>query len=158
MEKFLENLVEAEKELRTLDHMVYITFPLIKDKRILLKVIQEVKEVITKCITAVLQYEYMYKRINLYKDSKANLRTFMEKCTPRYGITKAETMVIGELFDIVDRHKESPMEFMKGEKVVILSENSSMATLSLDKVKEFLILAKEMLRKVREKIGENFTS
>ena len=48
MEKFLEALVTAEKDLRTIDHMVYVTFPLIKDKRLLLKVILDIKEVLRK--------------------------------------------------------------------------------------------------------------
>ena len=37
MEKFLENLQEAHKIIQTLDHMMYVTFPLIKDKNILHK-------------------------------------------------------------------------------------------------------------------------
>jgi len=48
MEKFLENIYVAEKSLRTVDHMVYVTFPLIKDKRLLLKIIQELKNIITR--------------------------------------------------------------------------------------------------------------
>lgn len=158
MEKFLENIIDAEKSLRTLDHMVYVTFPLIKDKRILLKVVKDIKEVITKCITAILQYEYMYKRINLYKDSGENLRTFTEKCAPRYKIGKEELKLIPQLFDFVEKHRDSPFEFMKDEKVVILSENLRPTTLSLEKAKEFLILAKSILKKTRQGMEENFTS
>src|SRR3990172_12800110 len=121
MEKFLETLASAEKNLRTVDHMVYITFPLIKDKRLLLKVIQELKAIISSCITSILQYEYLYKRIGLYKDSGENFRTFTEKSAPRYGITGEEIKIIRELFDFVDRHKESPLEFIKDDKIVILS-------------------------------------
>ena len=98
MEKFLESVLEAEKKLRTVDHIVYITFPLIKDKRLLLKVIQEIREIITKCITSILQYEYMYKRINLYKNPKENFRTFTERCAPRYDIGKNEIRIIHKAF------------------------------------------------------------
>ena len=90
MEKFLENLASAEKTLQTAVHMIYVTFPLIKDKRLILKVIQETKNALTDCINSILQYEYIYKRINLYNDSKSNFKTFSEKCAPRYNITKQE--------------------------------------------------------------------
>lgn len=158
MGKFLENLIEAEKILRTTDHMVYVTFPLIKDKRILLKVIQETKEVITFCITSILQYEYMYKRINLYKDSNENLRTFTEKCAPRYQITREEIKSILELFDFVEKHKQSSFEFIKNGKVFVLSENMKQTTISIERAKEFLILAKEILKKTKREIEKNFTS
>ena len=69
MDAIIESLSEAEGKLRTLDHMAYVTFPLIKDKRLLLKIVQDTKEVIAKCITSVLQYEYLCKRVALHKDS-----------------------------------------------------------------------------------------
>ena len=87
MGKFLENIQEAEKNLRTIDHIIYVTFPLIKDKRLLLKVIQDMKGVVTSCITSILQYEYLYKRVSLHKDSKENFKTFTEKCAVRYNIS-----------------------------------------------------------------------
>ncbi len=149
MEKFLENIYAAEKSLRTADHMVYITFPLIKDKRLLLKIVQEIKKVISGCITSILQYEYLYKRINLYKDSRENFKTFTEKCAPRYNINHNEIKMIMELFDFVEKHKESPFEFIKNDKVVILSNGMVPKTLSLEKTKEFLILAKEILKKTK---------
>ena len=158
MEKFLENLIEAERNLRTLDHIVYITFPLIKDKRLLLKVIQETKEALTRCITAILQYEYMYKRINLYKDSGENLRTFKEKCAPRYRITTEEIRKIERLFDLAEKHKQSQFEFMRKDKLVVLSENMKPTTITLETVKEFLSLAKEIVKKSRQEIEKNFTS
>ncbi|MCX6749358.1 MAG: hypothetical protein NTW17_01265 [Candidatus Pacearchaeota archaeon] len=150
MEKIVEHVLEAEKNLKTVDHIVYVTFPLIKDKRLLLKVLQELKAIITHCITAVLQYEYLYKRINLYSESKENFKTFTEKCAPKYDINKNEITLIFELFDFVEKHKQSPFEFIKDEKVVILSEDSRPTTLSIEKTKEFLVLAKEILRKTKE--------
>ena len=149
MKKFLENFQEAEKIIRTLDHMIYVTFPLIKDKRLLLKILLETKTAVAKCINSVLQYEYLYKRINLYKDQKTNFKIFQEQCASRHKITKQEIKLILELFDIVDKHKQSPFEFMKNEKVVILSENLKTNTLTVENLKEFLALAKSILRKTR---------
>ena len=150
MEKFFEALSEAEKNIRTIDHMLYVTFPLIKDKKILLKVIKEIKDVVTNCITSILQYEYLYKRINLYRDSRVNFKTFVENCAPRYEISKDEIKLFMELFDFVEKHKESPFEFVKNEKIIILSESSIPKVLTLEKSKEFLVLAKEILRKTKQ--------
>ena len=75
MEKFLENLEKAEKIVQTTDHMIYVTFPLFKDKRLLLKILLEIKIAVSSCINSILQYEYLYKKISLYKDPKTKLNT-----------------------------------------------------------------------------------
>ena len=147
MEKFLENLQEAQKIIQTVDHMVYVTFPLIQDKKILIKILLESKDAITNCINAILQYEYMHKRIDLYKDPKANFRLFINKCCPYYNITKKESNLITQLFELAEKHKQSTAEFVRQEKIVILSENMRAETITIEKIKEFLILAKSIMEK-----------
>jgi len=156
MEKFLENIIAAEKKVQTVDHMIYVTFPLIKDKRLLLKILQEIKNAVMNCISSILQYEYLYKRITLYKDPKSNFKIFIQKCTPRYQITKEEINLILELFDFIEKHKESPFEFIKDNKVIILSNDLNPKTLTIEKTKEFLMLVKNILRKTRETFKKNF--
>jgi hypothetical protein len=156
MEKFLENIIAAEKKIQTADHMIYVTFPLIKDKRLLLKILQEIKNAVTNCISSILQYEYLYKRITLYKDPKSNFKTFVEKCAPQYKITKEEINSILELFDVMEKHRESPFEFIKDDKVVILSNGLKPKTLTVEKTKEFLIIVKNILRKTHETFKKNF--
>ncbi|MBA7690285.1 hypothetical protein ES703_98810 [subsurface metagenome] len=152
MEKFLEYIEEAQKTIQIIDHMVYVTFPLIKDKRLLLKILLETKIVITKCINSILQYEYLYKRISLYKDPKTNFKIFREQCAPTYKITKKEIDLISELFNLAEKHKESPFEFVRNEKVVILSENLKPEIITIEKIKEFLLLAKDILSKIKKRM------
>jgi hypothetical protein len=152
MEKFIENLTEADKIIRTADHMIYVTFPLIKDKRLLLKILTETQIALAKCINAILQYEYLYKRIKLYNKAKENLNTFKTKCASRYGINQEELELILEIFDISEKHKESPFEFMKEEKIVILSDNMEQKTLTSEKIKQFIEVTKNLLKKTHETI------
>ena len=46
-----------------------------------------INRAVIKEITAILQYEYLYKRINLYKDTKTNFETFRTKSATRYDIS-----------------------------------------------------------------------
>ena len=154
MEKFIEYLDTAEEKLRIVDHMAYVTFPLIKDKRLLLKILSEIDLVILNCINAILQYEYLYKRIPLTKDARTNLKIFEEKCAPRYEITEQEIAIINSILELAERHKRSPFEFVKNGKVVILSENLRSETITIDRIKDFLIACKVILKKTRERIIE----
>ena len=155
MEKFIENITEAEKIIKTADHLIYITFPLIQDKKLLLKILQQIKTAVAKCINSILQYDYLYKRISLYTEPKRNFETFQRKCAPRADIIANEIKLIQELFFLSDKHKNSPMEFVRNEKVVILSENSEPITINLEKIKEFLIMSKNILTKTRNTITKN---
>jgi len=152
MEKFLEYIYDAEKKIRVLDHLVYVTFPLLKNKRILLKSLLELKLVLVKCINSILHYDYIYRRIKLVKDPNINFKTFQEKCSFRYGISKDELVLISNLFDLVQKYNQSSMEFMRRENIVILSEDSNIEILTLEKIKEFLFLSKNILKKTKEGI------
>ncbi|MEM3091242.1 MAG: hypothetical protein QXX55_01035 [Candidatus Pacearchaeota archaeon] len=150
MEKFLENLLEAEKNIKNADHMIYVTFPLIKDKRILLKILEEIKNGVLYCITSILQHDFVYKKINLYKNAKENFNVFVQKSAQNYDITKDEIRMIRELLDLMEKHKQSPFEFIKGNKIIILSNGLKPTILTLEKTKEFLMLGKNLLKKTKE--------
>lgn len=154
IEKFLQKIHDSEKTLRTASHLTYVTFPLVRDKKLLLKIVTEIKSAIANCISSILQYEYLYKRISLYKSPRKNMEIFQMHCAKRYNITEQEIREIKELFDIVDKHRSSPMEIMKDEKVVILSENMQQKTISIEKTKDFLELAKKILQKTKNNLKE----
>jgi len=152
MEKFLEYLQEAEKIIKITDHLTYITFPLVKEKKLLLKIVSEIKRAVAYCINSILQYEYMFKRIRLTNNPKTNMKIFEEKCAQRYDINKKQISLISELFDIVEHHEKSQMEFVREEKVIILTENSHMKIITSEKTKEFLELSKKLLKNSKENI------
>ncbi len=153
MQKFLQNIQEAQKTIQVIDHMIYVTYPLIKDKKILTKLLIETKKVITNCINSILQYEYLYKRITLYQNPKTNFKIFKEQCAKRYEITPEQIEIIIDLFELVEKHKQSAMEFLKNEKVIILSENLQTETITIEKIKEFFNLSKEIMRKTLVRIN-----
>lgn len=154
MERYLEYLQEAERTIKIADHMLYVTFSLVKDKNLLLKILTEIKKTLINCVNSILQYEYLYKRVSLYKNPEENFRTFESKCAQYYNINKEEIKSILELLNITKKHEESPFEFLRGDKVIILSENSSPHVLTIEKTKKFLELAKNILKKTKTKIAK----
>jgi transcription-repair coupling factor (superfamily II helicase) len=153
-EKYLEYLENAFASLKKADHIVYITFPWVKDKKLLLLGFEELYKAVYSMINAILQYEYLYKRISLYKNQRDNFETFKSECSRRYGISVDEMNAIINIFNIFRKHKESSMEFMRKEKIVIMMDNFKNETIDLDKVKLFLIVAKNLLKKIEERIKQ----
>ena len=149
-EKYLEHINEAEKILKIAKHFALVIFPAVKDKKILLKVLEEITKVIKNCISSVLQYEYIYKRINLYRNPKTNFEVFKNQCSKRFNINQNEVILIKELFELSEKHRKSAMEFTAKEKVVILSESLETFSLTIDKIKLFLTLADSILLKTKD--------
>jgi phosphopantetheinyl transferase (holo-ACP synthase) len=149
MKRFLEKIQEAEKELKTIDHIIYVTFPLLKDKNILIKSLLGIKEAIVKCINSILQYEYLHKRIELSNDPNKNFMLFKEKCSKIYFIDEKEISTIERLFDLAKSHRKSPMEFIKEGRVVILSDNMLKKTFTVEDIKIFLEMSKKVIQKTK---------
>ena len=156
MEKILENLIEAERIINSADHLISVTIPMIKNNKLLINALIEIKKAIVKCINSILQYEYLFRRIKLHKKPNLNFETFTKKCSKRYKIESNEIKKINELFEIIKKHEKSPFEFVRKENLVILSDNLQKKTISREDVKEFLILAKTILFKVKSKMEKRF--
>jgi len=154
MQNFQKNIAEALRSLKIADHMTYVTYPLVKETKILLKIFNEIYNSILNCIRAILNYEYFYKRINLYSDEKENIKSFIDEYYKKYKIKKEHIKKIKEILEIYEKHKSSPLEFAKKEKIVILSDNLSVNTLDLRKIKEYLLLAKEIFLKTNKIVNQ----
>jgi hypothetical protein len=152
MNKILKNIDDAEKRTNIAGHIIYVTYPLLKDKKLLIKALLEAKEIVIACISAILQNEYINKRIDLTRDSSNNFKIFSDKCASRYNINEREIQKIIELFELAEKHKESSMEFMKDNKVIILDRKMKVETLTVEKTKDMIELAKEILIKTKNGI------
>jgi len=151
-EKFIENLDKAAKNLQTADHLLYMTYPIVKEKRLLLKILNEIYLVTLSIVNAILQYEYFYKRINLYQNSRENFSVFKNKCAPRYSITSEQVGKVLEIFNLAEKHKKSPFEFVRNNKVVIMTNALKTDTITIENMKEYILLSKDILRKAETMI------
>ncbi len=146
-EKFIENLDKASRVLQTADHMLYMTYPLIKEKRLLLKILDETYIAFLNIVNAILQYEYLYKRVQLYSSARDNFSVFKNKCAPKYNISPQQIEKILEIFNLTEKHKKSPFEFVRNDKIVIMTNAFKTDTVTVEKMKDFILIAKDILRK-----------
>ncbi|MBD3253431.1 hypothetical protein GF386_06870 [Candidatus Pacearchaeota archaeon] len=154
MERFKEDLKQAIKNIKIADHMTYVTLPLVNEKRLILKIFDEIHKSIINCINASLNYEYLYKRIKLYNSRDKNIETFLKKCAKNYSLTNQQIEKIKEILIINKKHKQSAMEFVKKEKVIILSDNLKTKYLDIEIIKEYLLLTKELFIKLNKKMNQ----
>jgi hypothetical protein len=151
MEKYKTDLMEASRHLRIADHMTYVTFPLVNEHRLLLKIFDETYLAIINCVNCILNYESMYKRIRLYPSFNENFNTFI-RIVRNYDLTDEQIKMIEEIVELNKKHKKSAMEFVKQNKIIIMSDNLGIQILDLIIIKRYLLLAKELMVKTRDKV------
>lgn len=144
---------KAEHSLRTADHMVYITYPLIKENLLLKKILEELHLSATSIVQAILNYESNYKRISL-QDAKTNWLSFKEQCAPRFNIAPSELQTLFELFSLTEKFHASSMDFIRKEKLVIMSDSLRTESVGLEQLKKYLGMVKVLLLKAKTKIAQ----
>jgi|SRR3989344_760653 len=135
------NLVEgAYNSFRTADHLAYVSYPLLKDKRLLLVITQNLYMAGVKCVDALLYYERLYKRLNIVPaEFNSRMQIFRKIVAPRYKINESVVNIVNDLHLLGKQHKESPIEFFRKDKLVICSDGySSIKTVDIELLKSYI--------------------
>jgi hypothetical protein len=155
MEEFRKLVLEANRKLRLADHMAYITYPMLKETKLLLTVLDNLDKSLKASLNAYLHYERLYKRISPYPDDlKTKLEIFERGPAKRYNLQNYSKLII-EVNNILKKHKESPMAFVKKDKLVICNRDYRMKVLEIADAKNYLAKAKPFILMLSNILKEN---
>ena len=142
-------LNEANKQLRTADHLAYVTYPLVKDNKLMITITESLAEATKKAVDAVLLYDRDYKRImSIPQDFQSKLEIFKKSCMPRYSISSSYLNLIYDLKEIQDARKTAKMEFTRQDKYVLSQDNFKLRTLTYLNIKNYVTLTKSFFEKI----------
>lgn len=146
MEKFQELRETAKKRISIADHMLTITYPFVKDQRLLVTVVENIFLAMTNSMSSVLYYERLFKRIPLFPDNfETKLSLFKDKCIKKHNINPEHTVLLRDIKDIVIQHRKSPVEFSRKDKFVICNGSYRMKTVGVEQLKKYVKNAKEFI-------------
>lgn len=147
MEEFQIVRDKARKNLKVADHMTFMTYPLVKDTRLLLSIMENIFLALTNSMGAILYYDRLFKRVPPFSDtygSKYNL--FKERCVRRYNLNKDYLKLMEEVKEIILQHKKSPVEFTRKDAFVICSDNYKIKTITVEKIKNYISKTKRFVK------------
>lgn len=142
MEKFQENLENAKQYFKTAEHMTYVSMQILKDNKLLIKILDEMHKSLIFMIKSLLQYEHT-KGLYLYKNSELNFNIFKQKIAPKY-LKQQDITNIQEILDLKQAHTISLSEFVKNDKFVLFL-GDSYEVITLERIKSFLISLKKLI-------------
>src|SRR3990167_5717520 len=156
MEKFQELRDSAGKKLKIADYILTMTYPLVKDPKLLLSVAENLFLAYSYSISSLLHYERLFKRIPPFpEDFSSKLGMFADRCVGKYGIDSENIKVIRDLKEIIIAHKKSPVEFSRKDSFVICDGNYTFTTISSSTVKGYVEKAKLFIRKMSSIVKED---
>jgi hypothetical protein len=149
MEKFEEARDKARKNIKLADHLIYVTYGLVKDPKLFLAIMDNIFLALTNSLGALLHFERYYKRIPPFHDKfDSKMLMFKEYCFTKYGFSKEELDFIFMIKDTIISHKKSPVEFRRSDSFVICDDKYHMKSITMDNIKEYLEKTKAIFEKV----------
>jgi len=156
MEKFQEARDKALKNLKIADHMVTVTYPLLKDNRLLLAATENLFLSVSNAMNAILYYDRLFKRVPPFADTfEVKFNLFKRKSSPRYHLKPTHAQLIQEVREILVYHRKSPVEFSRKNAFVICSSDYRLRIISQKDLKEYLSKAKVFIQLMLKIVQEN---
>ncbi|MBW2978412.1 hypothetical protein KY331_06210 [Candidatus Woesearchaeota archaeon] len=156
MELFQTAMERAKKNIQIADHMLSVTYPLVKDTKLLLAIIENIFLTYTNAMSAILNQDRILKKIPPFKstfESKFNI--FKQRCVDRYKIDRSYVIEMQNLKEIIVEHKKSPVEFVRKDRFVICSSTYKLKTINLETIKSYLNKAKLFIGEVTNLLSKN---
>jgi hypothetical protein len=145
MQKFSNLVLEANKKLKLADHIAYVTYPLLKETKLLLTILENTNKSLILALNAYLHYDHLYKRISHIPESLGDkLDIFERSSAKRYNLEGYKQLIL-EINEILKKHKDAPVAFVKKDKLVICSKNYKIKTLEIEDAKMYLSKAKPFI-------------
>ena len=149
MEKFTTYVAEANKAFNTADHLIYVTYPVLRDNKLLAIALEHLHTALLRGMAALLYYDVSYKRISVFpSEFTSQFRLFKESSAKRYGIGEDLCLVISDVAEMVQQRRQSPIEFSRKDTYVIASPTYKLRTLTIEKMKKYLGTTKTFMERV----------
>ena len=156
MELFQAAMERAKKNIHIADHMLSITYPLVKDTKLLLAIVENIFLAYTNAMSAILNQDRALKKIPPFNNNfESKFNIFRQRCVDRYKIDRGYIIEMQNLKDIILEHKKSPVEFVRRDRFVICSNNYKLKTITLEKIKGYLNKAKLFIGEVTNILSKN---
>lgn len=154
MEAVIQAQEKAQKHVKIADHMLTQTYPLVRDPKLLLSVLESLYAGLQEAVAAILLYEKYHKRINtIAKDFDIQYNMLKLEVANRHNIPNDLIRFVQEVKKSVQAHKNSPVEFSRKDAFVICSPEYKTQVLSVEHSKEAVQKAKQFIKTMNRIIG-----
>ncbi len=155
MEKFQELRDNAKKRLQVADHILTMTYPVAKDPRLLLTVVENLFLSLTSSMGSILHYERTFKRVPPFNDTFNSKLSLFQTYAEKNKIDKKYIKLMKILKEIIISHKKSPIEFSRKDQFIICNSDYDIQKISITDLKDYVSSSKSFFKKAQEIISKD---
>ena len=134
-----EFLEKAKAQYDLAYYLLKVTYPIVKDPKLLLRILDNIFTSLDAGMEAVLAHDKQKNLVSNYgKTFRSKLNVFYSNSVQTYNIKPEFTNLMRKLNNILEQHKTSPMEFKRNEKFVICSSGYEMQQISIEDIESYL--------------------
>lgn len=134
--KYLEDIETFNKKIKRIEKLLFLS-KFFKNKKLFLTSLEEQNHAGKILLTSILKHNHAKGIITISKIPENNIQALKNIIAKEWEIEN-EIENILKLFELHKKHKESPIEFMKKGKIIILDEEQNIEKISINELTLFL--------------------
>ncbi len=146
MNSFEPYATKAHEQYRIAKHLLEVTYPLMKDTKLLMGICINILRCLENCSSAILAYEYQEQQNKNFPSTLQQKLSMLQTFSPsKTKIPKQTLILTADLAALEELHRKSPVEFSRNGRFVICSKEFDLTTLGIDDLKRYLSSAAQYL-------------
>jgi|TARA_Y100000310_G_scaffold15979_1_gene16033 hypothetical protein len=156
MENYDELLKKAQKEIDSSDHLLFVTYNIVKDSKFVFSVTNQLIDAVKYALEALLEYERKSKLIEPYpKQFGFMVETFKKKVAERREFENNTMVFLNKLVSMEQTIDSSSIHFRRGDTYVLADDEFGTQAIELQTIKSYFSDAKSFVEKVGDIIGQD---
>lgn len=147
MEKYQEALQKAKLQYDAAFHLLHVTYPLLKEPKLLIVILSNIHTSIEFCLDAILSYERQLQLVPHYLNNfQSKFNVFRYKSVRRNKIDNSLIETIETVQQLLQLHQRSLIEFRKDDRLLICDKEFAVQQVTIPNIRHYLEASKTILR------------
>ncbi|MBS3064331.1 MAG: hypothetical protein J4472_00790 [DPANN group archaeon] len=149
--RHVDLLKAAKKEMEVADHLLFVTYPMVKDSKFLLSIASKISTSARAALQALLEYEKANNTIVDYPPSfVAQMHIYKKELERKHNLDPTFHRLLQRLFEIYQSSRNSLVKFKRGDSYVLATKNYTLSVLDYETVKKYANVTKKFIKSVDE--------
>ncbi|MFA5855797.1 MAG: hypothetical protein WC867_00430 [Candidatus Pacearchaeota archaeon] len=146
--KSKEYFIESINHIKTSERMTYYIYPIIDDKRFILKILDSINKSLFSLFQSILINDNLDKKLKNSKQDKDFLKNYSIKIRKKYNLSNKDIKTIHKLINLSIIRKKSAIDIVKDKKIILMMEDLNTFVLEISSIKEYITFMKNLQKKV----------
>jgi hypothetical protein len=156
MENYHELLNKAKKEIDSSDHLLFVTYNIVKDSKFVFSVTNQLIDAVKYALESLLEHERKSKLIEPYpKQFNFMVETFKNKVSERREFDNNTITFLKKLVLMEQTIDSSSINFRRGDTYVLADDEFGTKAVELQTIKSYFSDAKSFVEKVGDIIEQD---